>query len=183
MSSPEITGRILYTFQSSWPTVRNVSIALFVALCAVRGGSALAPDGDGLSSPGEPMPARPTVALPSTGSADDLHRGVFPECVGGSGDCCIDNGTPGCNDSACCETVCFVDPFCCDTAGGGFWDSICAGHAFDLCGGLCGGVPIGACCDGGGFCIETDQFDCENIILGIYLGDGTFCVPESARLQ
>ena len=42
-----------------------------------------------------------------------------------SGDCCIANGTPGCERKECCVAICAIDPFCCDTA----WDSICAGEA------------------------------------------------------
>ncbi|HAW94995.1 MAG TPA: hypothetical protein DCX60_01850, partial [Phycisphaerales bacterium] len=26
-----------------------------------------------------------------------------------AGECCNPNGTPGCNDSACCEAVCLLD--------------------------------------------------------------------------
>ena len=46
-----------------------------------------------------------------------------------AGDCCIDNGTPFCDDEACCEAVCAVDAFCCDTS----WDGICADQAAKLC--------------------------------------------------
>ncbi len=51
-------------------------------------------------------------------------------CPGG-GDCCVNNGTPGCNDETCCEQVCAIDPQCCDA----FWDGICASHAQSLCAG------------------------------------------------
>ncbi|MHC5028842.1 MAG: hypothetical protein ACYTGR_18995, partial [Planctomycetota bacterium] len=61
--------------------------------------------------------------------------GGNPACPG-EGDCCESNGTPGCDDGACCATVCAADAFCCDTT----WDSVCAGMADELCGGLCG-VP------------------------------------------
>ena len=47
----------------------------------------------------------------------------------GDGDCCVGNGTPGCDDAICCKTVCLVDPFCCDVE----WDGICAGAAQGLC--------------------------------------------------
>ena len=33
-----------------------------------------------------------------------------------SGDCCIANGTPGCDRKECCVAICAIDPFCCDTA-------------------------------------------------------------------
>ncbi len=48
----------------------------------------------------------------------------------GEGSCFEDNGTPGCEDEECCETVCAIDSFCCNT----FWDQICADEAAELCG-------------------------------------------------
>jgi len=50
---------------------------------------------------------------------------------GADGDCCDPpgNGTPGCEDPVCCDAVCNIDPFCCDSQ----WDSICAGEAAKLC--------------------------------------------------
>ncbi|MHC5006859.1 MAG: hypothetical protein ACYTGF_05810, partial [Planctomycetota bacterium] len=53
-----------------------------------------------------------------------------PACGPGAGDCCASNGTPGCDDEDCCNLVCDLDPFCCETS----WDGICADHAVDLCG-------------------------------------------------
>ncbi len=46
-----------------------------------------------------------------------------------AGACGVANQTPGCDDAACCELVCSVDPFCCDTA----WDVTCAGSAATGC--------------------------------------------------
>jgi hypothetical protein len=69
--------------------------------------------GDGVCDPGEDCENCP----------EDC--GECP-CDGGSGgDCCENNGTPGCDNPACCEAVCAVDPYCCDNA----WDSICADQA------------------------------------------------------
>ncbi len=59
-----------------------------------------------------------------------------------AGDCCEDNGTPGCSDEACCAAVCADDEFCCDIA----WDEGCATTGFQesgfgaqkLCRDLCG---------------------------------------------
>ncbi|MFQ5415088.1 MAG: hypothetical protein ACE5E6_11580, partial [Phycisphaerae bacterium] len=56
-----------------------------------------------------------------------------PPVCPGEGDCCMSNGTPGCNDAECCSTVCDVDPFCCE----GIWDGLCAEEAIDLCGLAC----------------------------------------------
>jgi hypothetical protein len=44
-------------------------------------------------------------------------------------DCLISKGTPGCDVQACEDTVCGIDPFCCDVV----WDGICAGEAEDFC--------------------------------------------------
>ena len=52
-----------------------------------------------------------------------------------AGDCCADNGTPGCNDESCCESVCSYDPWCCVNG----WDDICAGEAEDDTNCDCGG--------------------------------------------
>ena len=71
---------------------------------------------------------------------DDLCVDIASTSCGGgnggcgdpaSGDCLTDTGTPFCSDQECCETVCAIDPFCCETS----WDGICAGEAEDLCGG------------------------------------------------
>jgi hypothetical protein len=48
----------------------------------------------------------------------------------GTGDCFVADGTPFCEDQACCETVCAIDPFCCSVA----WDSICVAEATSFCG-------------------------------------------------
>ncbi len=51
-----------------------------------------------------------------------------PDDPGGS-DCCVANGTPGCEEAECETLICASDPFCCDTA----WDGICAGDANEQC--------------------------------------------------
>ena len=38
------------------------------------------------------------------------------------GDCCIENGTPGCVDESCMQVVCQFAPDCCDLS----WDETCA---------------------------------------------------------
>lgn len=47
--------------------------------------------------------------------------------------------TPGCNDLACCQEVCPVDPTCCDVA----WDAACIEIAVELCAG-CGDFAAGS---------------------------------------
>ena len=46
-----------------------------------------------------------------------------------AGSCYVANDSPACNDGACCDTVCAIDPFCCDTV----WDAQCIGLAVDVC--------------------------------------------------
>ena len=48
-------------------------------------------------------------------------------------DCCTPNPfpIPTCSDFTCCQVVCPVDPYCCDS----WWDTSCATMAVDLCGG------------------------------------------------
>ena len=33
-------------------------------------------------------------------------------CPGDGGDCCEANGTPGCDNTTCCECLCVIDPYC-----------------------------------------------------------------------
>ncbi|MHC5001596.1 MAG: hypothetical protein ACYTJ0_00590 [Planctomycetota bacterium] len=54
----------------------------------------------------------------------------------GTGDCYSANGTPGCEDAACCWVVCSYDPFCCDTS----WDLGCAQLAAEHCYPACPGT-------------------------------------------
>lgn len=52
-------------------------------------------------------------------------------CGPDSGSCFTSHATPGCNDIACCEAVCEIDPFCCASD----WDASCASSAIVVCGG------------------------------------------------
>jgi hypothetical protein len=81
-------------------------------------------------------------------------------CEDADHDCCTVGG-PGCTDLKCCEAVCAVDSFCCNTA----WDALCVGQVFDICGIECPGNPACAaadhdcCTQGGPGC--TDLACCE----------------------
>jgi len=46
------------------------------------------------------------------------------------GECTEANGTPGCSDQVCCQTVCEFDSACCDSG----WDEVCVENAYSLCG-------------------------------------------------
>ncbi len=76
----------------------------------------------------------------------DLCGGGGSGC-GTGGDCCTASGGLGCDDVACCTTVCAVDTFCCSVA----WDSLCASQAASLCADLCG--------SGGSSCVGDLDFN------------------------
>lgn len=62
-----------------------------------------------------------------------------------TGDCCTDTGSASCSDAPCCEAVCAVDPYCCETE----WDGTCAAEAETICPQLCeicGNPASGDCC-------------------------------------
>ncbi|MGA1393611.1 MAG: choice-of-anchor L domain-containing protein, partial [Phycisphaerales bacterium] len=72
-----------------------------------------------------------------------------------AGDCCEEHPTPFCADGACCNTVCLVDPTCCQTA----WDAGCATLASELCDSC---TPVQEICDNG---IDDDGdglIDCDD---------------------
>ncbi|MCH8852124.1 MAG: hypothetical protein IID41_05665 [Planctomycetes bacterium] len=66
--------------------------------------------------------AEPSNGEPSS-SAQRRAMAENPSCTPQAGPCDQANGTPGCDDSACCNSVCDLDPYCCDVA----WDELCAG--------------------------------------------------------
>ncbi|MHC5026856.1 MAG: hypothetical protein ACYTGR_08885 [Planctomycetota bacterium] len=78
-----------------------------------------------------------------------------------AGSCFQANGTPGCDNSTCCEIICLDDPFCCSTE----WDAVCAAAAAQVCGNC--GIPSGSCyqdngspgCDNADCCIEVCALD------------------------
>ncbi|MHC5023565.1 MAG: lamin tail domain-containing protein [Planctomycetota bacterium] len=66
---------------------------------------------------------------------DDCATAANQNCAGGdpcgqagAGSCYFANGSPGCDNAACCSTVCLIDPACCDTA----WDQTCADLAVQV---------------------------------------------------
>lgn len=99
------------------------------------------------------------------GDAGDIALHVSTTCPG-AGDCCGANGTPGCEDTACCQAVCTMDPYCCDTE----WDAQCADEAEDLCAGLCG-------C-GNGICDPPEE-TCDSCPEDCLTGCGDGCCDGS----
>jgi hypothetical protein len=57
-----------------------------------------------------------------------------------SGSCLIPHGTPACNNTECCETVCDLDPTCCNQS----WDVICVQLANSYCFGCTLNCPGGS---------------------------------------
>ena len=94
--------------------------------------------------------------------AAQICRGIMCGSPG-TGDCFIANGTPFCDDEACCEAVCAVDAFCCQTA----WDKICASTANAICeggmGGDCGDPDTGDCFIAHGTPFCDDEACCEAV--------------------
>ena len=75
-----------------------------------------------------------------------------------AGDCCEANPTPFCADGDCCNTVCLIDPTCCQTE----WDQACALLATQVCAGCAPEVEIcdnGIDDDGDGL-VDCDDPDC-----------------------
>ena len=86
-------------------------------------------------------------------------------CIAYTGDCCANNGSPGCDDSACTAAVCAVDASCCGFA----WDAGCAAAA----------MSEPACQDVGGSCPA-----CGNeAIEGLEVCDGTALAGEDCSTQ
>jgi hypothetical protein len=113
-----------------------------------------------------------------TGTLSISCEPIAEECANGSGDCCAEHGNAGCDDPACCATVCDNDDFCCN----GVWDSACAETAIDICA-VCSGP--GACCDSDGVCADDlNQVECE-ASGGSFQGTGSDCgsveCPSSAN--
>ena len=80
--------------------------------------------------------------------ACDADCDSIPTC-GSGGPCEAGHDGPGCDDEACCTTVCLEDPFCCVSN----WDDFCVARATLACGnevpgdldgdGMVGGADLG----------------------------------------
>lgn len=84
---------------------------------------------------------------------------TFPSCGDpAAGSCTVANGTPGCNNQACCETVCAANADCCNIA----WDATCKDLANSLCGN-CGDPGAGDCCTNNGTAGCDDAVCCRSV--------------------
>ncbi|MEM9453983.1 MAG: hypothetical protein AAGF11_07375 [Myxococcota bacterium] len=90
-------------------------------------------------------------------------------CINYGGDCCGDNGTPGCDNDVCTADICATNPACCSM----HWDEGCGDAAFTICPEVCDNCGDGAInspveeCDDG---IETAACN-DNCTLSM-CGDG-----------
>ncbi len=68
--------------------------------------------------------------------------GPCSACGEGGNETCFDNhASPSCNDPACCDLVCTIDPACCVSQ----WDEGCVALALSQCTTTCGHPNNGAC--------------------------------------
>ncbi len=93
------------------------------------------------------------IAAAISGTAEANPLGGCPA----SGSCYVAHGTPGCDDATCCNTVCALDPFCCNNQ----WDGICSDEAATNCA-SCGNPNSGTCYAAHGpFC--ADEACCDSV--------------------
>lgn len=118
------------------------------------------------------------------GTRSSAGGGSFVECgAPEAGDCFEPHPGPGCDDTACCNATCNLDPFCCQVE----WDQ----HCVDTATTVCEPPPV---CPSEGSCVvphETsgceDQSCCELVCLVErgYCCDGAWdhiCAHEAALL-
>lgn len=79
--------------------------------------------------------------------AAGICGGGFDSCGPGQGSCTdpFRLATPGCEDEACCNDICAVDPMCCTES----WDQVCSLRSAESCQLACGGDT--------GDCFAADQ--------------------------
>lgn len=83
------------------------------------------------------------------------------DVCGKGGNCFVEGTDPGCSDVVCCESVCAIDPLCCD----GRWDEFCSAEAAGFC-----GEGFDVCFGATGVCEQPlvdpgcEDFDCCNAV-------------------
>jgi hypothetical protein len=70
-------------------------------------------------------------------------------------------GQPACNNAACCEFVCGIDPFCCSVT----WDQLCVTEALKKCGNC--GSPVAGDCFTDTRTVGCDDAMCCETVCGI----------------
>ena len=107
------------------------------------------------------------------GGAVTLVCPKIPESCGkGAGACGEANGSPGCDDEACCAAVCAIVEECCTVD----WDEFCAGFAIDI---GCALLPCPVSSCQGGQCTLTQS---QNIFINadnqVACGNATGTTPN-----
>ena len=102
------------------------------------------------------LPERPQPPSRDENSAP-LDETNHPACPG-TGNCCVANGTPACDNATCCNTVCNWGWWCCD----GQWDDLCAYYAEIYCPALCDGGGDPDCPGSGDCCVANYTPGCED---------------------
>ena len=90
---------------------------------------------------GAPDPDEADISTYETALSGDLNGDDGAIGRGSDSDCCIVYNSPGCTDVPCRESVCDVEPYCCDSS----WGAYCARFAAEFCCELC-----------------SDRNDCDN---------------------
>jgi hypothetical protein len=81
--------------------------------------------------PDDPEKTDPGACGCGVADADENKNGT-PDCLEvcpTTGDCFTPHDSPGCVSSECCDTICDLDPYCCNVA----WDEVCAAQALVAC--------------------------------------------------
>lgn len=129
----------------------RLTIACNVDNCATSTNSCFAPTTTGQAGCSDDTCCAATCALDRfccdvtwdntcAGEAQGVCNGNFLACDANAGSCGAADGTGGCDNLTCCNTVCLTDPFCCLTE----WDATCVNEAESGCLLTCG-AGAGAC--------------------------------------
>jgi hypothetical protein len=102
---------------------------------------------------GEAKSLCPDLCKPTCGDTICEPGESWPECpecppvdaCPGVGDCCESHASIGCSDETCCDAVCDIDPFCCESE----WDNGCVNLVGDECPDLCGPTCGDTICERG----------------------------------
>jgi len=106
----EALGEALFSIEASIPEFNQIKSLATQSIALAESAIAALEDIPSLAT----KAAAAVCGCPGCGSSD--HN-------------CFTEGEAYCSDALCCETVCAIDPFCCQTA----WDALCVQEAKALC--------------------------------------------------
>ena len=110
----------------------SVLLVFMLVSCTLRDEQAGDAEKQAIDLDNDRSAAEPSMGE-SSSSAQQRARDEHPSCTPEAGSCDQANGTPGCDDAACCNLVCDLDPYCCEVA----WDEMCAGPNDRVLGASC----------------------------------------------